>query len=95
MRDDRSSENRLTASRKGAVRLLNYSIVRENFHTDELGDYTSYGINVSGGGTAPFTVHDVFLNKHDAEHYVDLFNREQLEPVHLEQVIDEYLRELA
>lgn len=72
--------------------MASYAIVKEEHCTDELGYYISYGIAVSKPDRETYTIHDVFLSESDARKYVKLFNDEQLAPVHLDQVIEEYLQ---
>lgn len=71
--------------------MITYSIITEQNNGSKCGEYTSYGIDVSDGERR-FKIHDVFLDKQEALECVRLFNSEQLEIIHLEQVIDEILR---
>lgn len=71
--------------------LITYSIITEQNNGSECGEYTSYGIDVSDGERR-FTIHDVFFDKREALKCIGLFNSEQLEIIHLEQVLDEILR---
>ena len=72
--------------------MVTYNFTKELCHSDEIGEYDTFGINVFDGNKKIKTLHDVFLNEDDARRCVSLFNEEQLDVIHLEQIVDEYLQ---
>lgn len=72
--------------------MFRYLPIKESFHSDELGDYISFGIIVlNTSGTVITSVSDVSLN----ESFVTNLCREctvhQLDPIHLLEVIEDRL----
>lgn len=72
--------------------MVNYSLKNEFVRDSENVFYTSYGIEAIDDLGNKVFLSDVFQNKNDAEKYIKLFNSEQLELIHLDQVIEDYLR---
>ena len=72
--------------------MVRYEIKKEIIHNDVLGRYVSYGLYARDDSGNKVMMCDIFQNKEEAEKYISLFNDEQLEIVHLEQVIEDYLR---
>lgn len=70
-----------------------YKLIEEDFENDLLGHYTSFGINAVDSLTNQSLAYisDVFLDKESAENHIFLFNEEQLDIVHLENVLDDIL----
>ena len=66
--------------------MVNYELIREKDQT------IGYGIRACENNKTAIILHDVFLNYSDAKYCVELFNKEQLELVHLEQVVEDFLR---
>ncbi len=63
--------------------MARYSVVEENNHL--------YGISASDGEYILTTINNVFSDYSEAKKYVDLFNENELDIIHLEQVISDYL----
>ena len=74
--------------KKGTVMI--YNVTEKTFRLSETIEYTSYGIEVKDDkpGKVICTVHDIFLDKQQAEQCVCLFNREALEIVHFSEAIE-------
>ena len=72
--------------------MVRYSSIKEMLTCEELGSYEAFGIRVCENGKISVTLHDVFPTESEAKAIVDVFNREQLEITHLEQVIEGYLQ---
>lgn len=71
--------------------MIRYSTMQETIEDDENGSYLSFGLKAQDERSV-LVFHDVFLEQSEAERCVDVFNKEQLDMIHLEQVIDDYLR---
>lgn len=75
--------------------MVKYYYVEEKLYSAELGNYTSYAISVykhnDNQKTRIAYISDVFLDKSDAKRFVQRCNNKKLDPVHLEQVIEEAL----
>lgn len=67
-----------------------YCVVHETgYHTD-LGEYTTYGIQLTLPNDSKI-VHDISTSRKTVEQMVALFNRCQLSPVHLYDVVTDML----
>lgn len=60
--------------------------------TEEKTNRVSYGLSARDDKGNAITIHDVFTVHSEAQRFVSLLNEEQLELVHLEQVISDYLQ---
>ena len=67
--------------------MLTYKVIKENFETEELGNYESYGIAAKNGDMQVVYIPDVFTEIKDAERSAELFTRMGLAPEHLFDVI--------
>ena len=67
--------------------MVTYSILEEK--SDER---VILGLSVKNETIEVLSVKDIFFDRRQAEEFVKLLNKEQLDIVHLEQVIDEYLQ---
>ena len=64
-----------------------YEMIQENLTDSDLGSYVAYGIAVMRGEERVRMVSDVFLDRAKAAEFVELCNRLELDPVHLDDVI--------
>lgn len=75
--------------------MFEYNIVQERINNPYIGEYIAYGIKVSLKKENELTelsyTPDVFTSKELAENFVALCNKEQLDPVHLPQLIEDTL----
>ena len=75
--------------------MITYQFVEETLTKPELGTYTAFAIRAYEEKDGKQMIHshisDVFLNKKEAEHFVELCNRLQLDIVHLPDVIEDAL----
>lgn len=75
--------------------MYRYSIIKEKLYTPESGNYISYGICVylisENKNTEIAHISDVFLEKEDAVNFINLFNQLELDPVHLDDAIENIL----
>lgn len=65
-----------------------YKIIKQNKNSTELGDYCTYGIQIG-----EILVEDISLNRENLENLVSLMNKENLSPIHLMDVIEDFLAE--
>lgn len=72
--------------------MVRYKVLEEKINTKP---YNLFGLTARDDAGNCITLHDVFTERSEAQRCVTLFNNEQLELVHLEQVIDEYLQLLS
>lgn len=68
--------------------IWDYCVICENLHHVDLGNYNTYGIKVLNSGKV---IHDISTNKKDVVFMVYLFNKHQLNPIHLLEVIEDLL----
>ena len=73
--------------------MINYRFVEEIHNNTILGHYTSFGIKAvdSLSDEEPIYIEDVFTDIETAKEYITLFNEEQLDLIHLEEVIENIL----
>ena len=67
-----------------------YSVLPENFHQLELGEYRTYGIQIITSDHVDI-LHDVSACKELTAHIVALLNHYQVSPVHLYDVVVDML----
>ena len=72
-----------------------YKAVRQELRADELGTYVTYGIRVSSDGQQLTFVSDVSTDEQAARHLAELCTSEQLDPIHLNDVIEDFLVDLT
>ena len=68
-----------------------YKTVREKLNSDELGSYVTYGIIIYKNKELLKYISDVSTIKRDVQDLVRRCNEEQLDPIHIEEVISDYL----
>ena len=73
---------------------LRYKTVREKRNSDELGSYVTYGIIIYKNKKLLKYISDVSNIKRDVQDLVRRCNEEQLDPIHIEEVVDDYLTDL-
>ena len=73
--------------------MITYELVEENHNDNVLGYYTSFGIKaIETLSDLPLVyVEDVFTDIETAQEYISLFNEEQLDLIHLEEMIEDIL----
>lgn len=73
--------------------MVKYYYVKEKLHTLEFGNYTSYAISAykhhNNKRTRIAYISDVFLDESDARNFINLCNSMELDPIHLNEVIEE------
>lgn len=67
-----------------------YDVVPEKCYHINLGEYDTYGIEVTGSEFS-MVVHDVSVCKNITNNLVEMFNQYQLSPVHLEDAVRDML----
>jgi len=68
--------------------LFRYVPFKENFHSNEIGSYTSFGIKAVDSLDHPIaSVSDVSIDETYTAKLCELFTRQQLQPIHLLDVI--------
>ena len=68
-----------------------YRTVKEKLYHRDVGDYTSYGIEAVQGGEVIAFVSDVSVNETFVTSLSELFTKEQLSPMHLQDAIEDNL----
>ncbi|MEE0060131.1 MAG: hypothetical protein UE295_04810 [Acutalibacteraceae bacterium] len=70
-----------------------YCYSKEQLHNPEIGNYTAFAISAYKYNATEKTriayYSDVFLEESDAKRFIHLCNSLKLDPVHLEQLIEE------
>ena len=66
--------------------ILNKEIV----YSYEKSDDNTYSLIVTENGKLAKTIHNLFNNKADAENFVNLVNKYELSPVHLDSFIEDF-----
>ena len=72
-----------------------YEAIQQTLTTDELGTYVTYGIRASSEETQLAFVSDVSTDESAVRHLAERCTEQQLDPVHLENVIEDFLEEVA
>lgn len=72
-----------------------FKVKEENLYHPEIGFYTSFGVEVYSEDfkTLLGFVSDVFTDKAKAEHFADLLNECQPEPLHLEELCADFVEQ--
>ncbi|MEE3450107.1 MAG: hypothetical protein VZR27_05325 [Acutalibacteraceae bacterium] len=70
--------------------IMLYKVTEKTFQFSSTEEYTAYGIQVIDDNTGDVlcTVHDVFLEKEQAEKCVHMFNMGSLDTIHLYEAIE-------
>ena len=68
-----------------------YVPVQETLTTDELGSYVTYGLSVRAVEEEIAFVSDVSTVYEEIERLADICSAKQLDPVHLEEVVQDFL----
>lgn len=72
-----------------------YNFVKENLKSEEVGEYTAYGIEISClNGDKRERVRyicDVFTNEQEASRFVEKCNRLGLSPIHIDEAVEDYI----
>lgn len=68
-----------------------YHVTQETIHSNELGSYVTYGIRAECNGESLAFVSDVSLTLEQAQRLAELCTECQLSPIHLCDVIEDFL----
>jgi hypothetical protein len=71
-----------------------YQVFEENSYHDEMGCYTTFGVAVYDDKLhrTVMSISNVFpINREKADKFVETFNKLQLEPIHLLDVLEDIL----
>ena len=71
-----------------------YKLFCEQLYSDACGAYTAYGIAVCRDGVTVRTLSDVTTDKAKLLALTERFNDCQLEPVHLDRAVEDFLFDL-
>ncbi len=69
----------------------NYSVVKETISSDILGEYTAYGIRVTHNGSELELISDISTDLQKAEQLARYCTDGQLHPIHIPDVIEDFL----
>ena len=75
--------------------MVAYQVIAENLKDWEIGDYTAFGvcayfIDASVKEKIAY-ISDVFLNTEEAQQFVEMCNRLQLDTIHLSEAVEDAL----
>lgn len=70
---------------------MKYNYSKENYYHEEIGEYTAYAIKGYVEGKCVLYIPDVFLDESEAEKYISLFNEQELDPIHIYDVLEDIL----
>lgn len=71
--------------------MLEYRVFVQSMYDRCCGFYETYGISLFDNGEMIRIIRDVSVEREKVEHLIDQLNSEQLEPQHLNQVIEDFL----
>lgn len=66
--------------------MFNYSIIKEIFKQEEIGEYSAFGIQIENE-----VFHDISLNEKEMYDFICRINFYQLSPIHLKEVVEDFL----
>lgn len=73
---------------------MNYAFSKEQYQNQDIGVYESYAIRLFNNGEQIRHIPDVFLNNAISQKFTALCNRLALDPIHLDDVINDYLNDI-
>ena len=68
--------------------MYDYKVVREVLKEEDVGEYKTYGIQIGD-----YIIHDISLNEKEICELIDRMNLYQLSPIHLNEVVEDFLEE--
>ena len=71
--------------------MTEYKLFLQKEYDRTVGFYDSYGISVFENGVLTRIVRDISLDRKAVERMIYVFNEEQLDTVHLNQAVEEFL----
>ncbi len=71
--------------------MVQYIMVEERLNHPNLGEYLSFGIAALKNGEQIILVSDISTNKNDVLKLAERCSKEKLSPVHLYDVVEDYL----
>jgi len=71
--------------------VVQYIMVEERLNHPNLGEYLSFGIAALKNGEQIILVSDISTNKNDVLKLAERCSKEKLSPVHLYDVVEDYL----
>lgn len=74
--------------------MIEYKLYVENKFDRHCGFYETYGISVFRDGERIRSLSDVSVDREKVERLVAIFNSEQLEPVHLNITVEDFLYDM-
>ncbi|MBQ3970167.1 MAG: hypothetical protein II685_06770 [Clostridia bacterium] len=74
--------------------MITYKLTEDNIFNETLGSYAAYGIEAFDDvkNCSVVNIPDIFPDKSSAEKYIELFNKEKLDLIHLENVIENIIQ---
>ena len=72
-----------------------YVPIQETITSDELGTYVTYSISVRTVEEEIAFVHDVSTDLEEIQHLTDVCTKQELDPYHLEDIIQDFLVECS
>ena len=71
--------------------MLQYILIAEEITNEDIGTYTSYGIELRYGEEIVVRISDVDTDREGVENLCKLCNDLKLSPIHLREVVEDYL----
>lgn len=71
--------------------MIHYNTQVRQLYDNTYGTYQSYGITVSRGGKIIREIVDISTDEEKVNALVELYNKEQLSPAHLDEAIESFL----
>lgn len=75
----------------GVRAMLQYILVEEEITNEDIGTYTSYGIELRYGEEIIDRISDIDTDREGVENLCKLCNKLKLSPIHLKDVVEDYL----
>lgn len=72
---------------------MKYYVINENREIEEVGTYTTYGIELREGGRSLRRISDVSRSYADIRRLCGKCNRLKLDPEHLDDVVQDFINE--
>ena len=89
------SKKFFSKSKSQEPKLYLYEAVRQELRSDELGEYVTYGIRASSNEQQIAFVSDVSTDKQAVQHLAELCTSDQLDPIHLNDIVEDFLMEVT
>jgi len=73
---------------------FSYELSVSNTFVNEIGAIKCFGIKLTNNGSTIKSIDDLTTKKSAVEELINTLNREQLDPIHFDEIIEDYLDDL-